>query len=267
MKKNNPLVTVIMSVYNSEYFLKKSINSILNQTYKNLEFIIVNDGSNDQSLKIIKSYMKKDSRIVLINQRNIGLTKSLNKAIKLAKGKYIARQDADDESFSKRILTQIRLINKFNLDLVVSRALKNKKNVPHVFLLNFNKEAVLKTGNLFIHGTFCCKKEVFQQIKYHERFKYAQDFKFLTDCLKNNIKIGYIKDALYKINIAKNSISNTKKNEQAEYILRSINDYFDDDKYFLILKKTGGILQKILRIIFLIFLQLFSKKKAFKIIG
>ena len=77
-----------MSVYNGERFLRKSIESILNQTFEHFEFIIINDGSNDDSLNIIKKYQKNDKRITLINnKKNIGLSKSLNKGIKLAKGK------------------------------------------------------------------------------------------------------------------------------------------------------------------------------------
>ena len=97
MKNKRPLISAIMSVYNAEFYLDAAIKSILNQTYKNIEFIIVNDGSMDKSLEIINKYMIQDRRIVLIDHQNIGLTKSLNKAIKIANGKYIARQDADDE--------------------------------------------------------------------------------------------------------------------------------------------------------------------------
>ena len=92
-----PKVTVLMSVYNSEKFLRESINSILEQTFKDFEFLIINDGSTDSSREIILSY--NDPRITLFdNKNNIGLTKSLNKGLDLAKGEYIARQDADDIS-------------------------------------------------------------------------------------------------------------------------------------------------------------------------
>ena len=90
-----PLVSIIMSVYNSEDYLKEAIDSILGQTYANLEFIIIDDASTDTSLDIIKSY--NDKRILLIkNEVNIGLAASLNKGIEIARGKYIARMDSDD---------------------------------------------------------------------------------------------------------------------------------------------------------------------------
>ena len=87
--KSNPKISVLMSVYNGEKFISQSINSILNQTYKNFEFLIVNDGSTDNSEKIIKSF--SDSRIIYLSKQNTGLTKSLNYGLKQAKGEYIAR--------------------------------------------------------------------------------------------------------------------------------------------------------------------------------
>ena len=107
----NILISVVMSVYNGEKYLVDSVDSILNQTLFDYEVIIVNDGSTDSSLKIIKEYQKKDKRLKLINnERNIGLTKSLNKGIGISKGKYIARQDADDISLKNRLRVQYEFL-------------------------------------------------------------------------------------------------------------------------------------------------------------
>lgn len=104
-----PLVSIIMSVYNSEDYLKEAIDSILGQTYANLEFIIIDDASTDRSLDIVKSY--NDKRILLIkNEVNIGLAASLNKGIEIARGKYIARMDSDDISQSNRIYEQVKYL-------------------------------------------------------------------------------------------------------------------------------------------------------------
>ena len=109
----NPKVSVIMSVYNSDKFLSESIESILNQTFRDFEFIIINDCSTDKSLDIIKKYSKNDNRIVLIeNENNIGLTKSLNKGVKIAKGNYIARIDADDTALNNRFEVQYNFLEK-----------------------------------------------------------------------------------------------------------------------------------------------------------
>ena len=96
-----------MSVCNAEKYLNQSISSILNQSFRDFEFIIVNDASTDNTLNIIKEFKNDDNRIVLIdNENNIGLTKSLNKALKKVKGKFIARHDADDISLPERLEKQ-----------------------------------------------------------------------------------------------------------------------------------------------------------------
>ena len=110
---NNPLVSVIIPAYNANGFLSDAINSILNQTYKNLEIIIVDDGSTDETPKILKIFAKKDQRIKIIrNKRNLNIANSLNIGIKSAKGNYIARMDADDISLPHRIKNQMNYLHK-----------------------------------------------------------------------------------------------------------------------------------------------------------
>ena len=106
------LISVVMSNYNTPInYLKESIDSVLNQTYSNFEFIIIDDGSTDDSLKFIKSY--DDPRIKLIvNEENIGLTKSLNKGLKAAQGEFIARMDSDDICYPERFEKQIEYMRK-----------------------------------------------------------------------------------------------------------------------------------------------------------
>lgn len=102
--KSTPLVSVVMSVFNGEKYLRESIDSILNQTFSEFEFIIINDGSKDSSLNIIKSY--KDPRIVAITQKNQGIVRALSRGIDLAKSEYIARMDADDICMPHRLKDQ-----------------------------------------------------------------------------------------------------------------------------------------------------------------
>ena len=123
MNKNQALVSVIMSTYNSEKTIKGSIESILNQTYQNLEFLIVDDFSEDNTVNEIDRYINKNKNIKLFkNKENIGLTKSLNFLLGKSNGKYIARQDDDDISDLKRIEKQVELIERYDLDFSSSRA-------------------------------------------------------------------------------------------------------------------------------------------------
>lgn len=113
MKTKKPLITVYMPVFNAAKFLDQSIQSILNQTFSDFEFIIIDDASTDNSWKIIKSYAKKDSRIIAIkNHINLGVSLTSNIAISKAKGKFLARMDADDISFTDRLEKQIQFLTK-----------------------------------------------------------------------------------------------------------------------------------------------------------
>ena len=116
------LITVIMSVYNGEPYLSESIQSILDQTFNDFEFIIINDGSTDKSWDTILNYSSKDKRVIPLKQKNIGLTKSLNKGIKMSNGLFIARQDSDDISNKKRFEKQIPWLLERNYDLCCSRS-------------------------------------------------------------------------------------------------------------------------------------------------
>ncbi|MFH1971837.1 MAG: glycosyltransferase family 2 protein [Patescibacteria group bacterium] len=115
MRKNidKSLVSVIMTVYNAQDFVQEAVVSILEQTYSNLELIIVNDGSNDETLKILNNLRKNDSRIRVISlNRNYGPSYASNIGIKEAKGTYIARMDADDVSLPTRIQKQVNYLEK-----------------------------------------------------------------------------------------------------------------------------------------------------------
>ena len=103
-----PMISVILPAYNGEKTIKQSIESILMQDYKNFELIIINDGSTDKTASILKEI--SDNRIKIITQKNSGLPEALNSGIRLASGKYIARQDQDDFSHASRFSKQIQLL-------------------------------------------------------------------------------------------------------------------------------------------------------------
>jgi glycosyltransferase involved in cell wall biosynthesis len=119
MNKMNrkPEISVVMPVYNGEMFLKEAMESILNQTYNDFEFLIVYDESIDGTLSIIKDFQEQDTRVVLINGNKEGISGALNKGIKEAKGKYIARMDCDDISLPIRFEKQISHMQNLELDI------------------------------------------------------------------------------------------------------------------------------------------------------
>lgn len=206
------LCSVIMSVFNSQNTIEASIQSILNQTFKEFEFLIVDDGSTDNTCDIVQSI--KDPRIKLFNNKqNIGLTKSLNFLIKNSKGKYIARQDADDISLNFRLEKQLNLLENTEFKITTSRAYRkeNKKLIPRYHL---PYEYVLKYKNPFIHGTLVIEKQLMVDIgMYNEKYIYAQDYKLFSDLIKSSEKVYVFKEALYELNMS-NNISKNKFNEQ-----------------------------------------------------
>ncbi len=108
----NPLISVIMPVYNADQFVGEAIESILSQTFDDFEFLIIDDCSEDSSSQIISRY--NDPRIRLLkNQKNIGVARTLNKGLSLARGRYVARMDADDVSIAKRFSRQFEHMERF----------------------------------------------------------------------------------------------------------------------------------------------------------
>ncbi|MBD2809882.1 glycosyltransferase [Xenorhabdus sp. Vera] len=218
-KRNNssPVISIIMSAFNAEDSIEKSINSILSQTYKNFELIVSDDGSNDNTFNICQKLARKDNRIILINQKNIGLTKSLNRMLGIAKGIYIARQDADDISLSNRLEIQLDfLMNKTEYDFCVSQYFINGNVKPMNLLVENFHPTLLRWGNFICHGTFFGKKELFNKIKYNSDIKYSQDYDFLLR-IKDKCKLAYINKPLYEYSTAESRISSIKKDSQSKF--------------------------------------------------
>lgn len=113
MVRKKPAISVVMPAYNAERYIEQAIISILNQTLTNFELLIIDDASTDKTPSIIKKYQRKDARIkVIVNKTNLQIARSLNKLIKLARSEFVARMDADDVSFPRRLFLQYELIKK-----------------------------------------------------------------------------------------------------------------------------------------------------------
>lgn len=212
-----PKISVILSTYNNALNVKKSIYSVLNQSYKNFELLVLDDGSSDDTWKILNSIY--DNRLKLFrNKINVGLTKSLNKLISYSNGIYIARQDDDDTSLPHRFEKQLNILSTTHYRVCTARAIvKNtKKTIPgNSFYLP--TKIIYKLKNPFIHGTMMIEKSCIDIVGgYDENFYYAQDYKLFTDLIKNKIPIYQIKEPLYILNMEGN-ISSEKSIEQNYY--------------------------------------------------
>lgn len=208
----NPKVSVIMGVYNGGEILKSAVESILNQTFTDFEFIIIDDGSKDDSLLTLNSI--DDSRLLIIqNQDNIGLTKSLNKALRLSRGLYIARQDADDLSHPDRLLKQVTFLDNHPENALVGcNALLINEHGEQIDTINLpSKNNIINTslikGNVFIHGSVIFRKNIVMNIGgYRENFRNTQDYDLWLRLLENH-QLANLPEYLYTLRRLQTSIS------------------------------------------------------------
>ena len=225
--QGTPETSVLMSVYNDEQYLKESVDSVLNQSFDDFEFIIIDDCSTDGSLEILESY--KDARIRLIrNRENLGLTKSLNIAISEARGNYLARQDADDISLPDRFKAQFDYLESFpEVALVGGQPLVINEQGQAL------KGTVLTTRptdpwairwfcqyeNPFVHSSVMMRKEIIvEEFKgYNEQFRTNQDYElwsrlaFRYPCV--NLKIPVVKLRKHTASISANYSSKGLSNK------------------------------------------------------
>lgn len=230
---SNPLVSVVMSVYNSEKYLKEAIESILSQTYTNFEFIIVNDGSTDSSLEIIQEYMGKDERIVLISRENKGLPYSLNEGIEKAKGEYIARMDADDISLPTRFEEQVRFMEESTEIGVCGTAIEIfGEKINSKIYKNPEKHDEMKVRLLFsvcfAHPTVMIKKEILDknQLKYNLEYVNAQDYELWSKISDVTIMANIPKNLL-RYRVSENSITTTTDKNQVELRYKLLSGVFN----------------------------------------
>ena len=134
---SSPTITVILPVYNGEQFLSAAISGLQKQTFTDFELIVIDDGSIDNTAEIITSFSTFDPRIKLVSEPHLGITKSLNTGLKLAQGRFIARQDADDISHPDRLSIQLSWLQNYQYDLCCSRAFSIRKNraIPRRWLI------------------------------------------------------------------------------------------------------------------------------------
>ncbi|WP_182102087.1 glycosyltransferase [Niallia taxi] len=226
------LVSVIMTAYNEkEDWLRLSVESILEQSYKDIELIIVVDNPKNKTLvEVIREIQgNHDNLKVIINKTNIGLAMSLNEAFKYANGKYIARMDADDISKLDRIEKQVELLkNKPEIALLSSTSIKINeegdllKEQSSIGTRDFNQiKNSIKYTNFMVHPSWLMRRELFENLNGYRDFECSQDYDFLLRAISNNYQMLLIDDKLINYRVRKNSITTAKAFKQfliAKYI-------------------------------------------------
>ncbi len=206
LKERPPIISVIMSVYNAEKYLREAVDSILNQTYKDFEFIIINDCSKDNSWSILREYARDHKNIILLNNLdNLGLTRNLNLALSISKGEYIARMDADDISDENRFERQINFFKKeasydivgtFSEDIDGRGEILRSRTSP----VTHNKIIqMLPRLSPIIHPTVMFKRSSLQRLGfYNVKYTTSQDLELWLRAAGAGLKFYNIPEYLFK---------------------------------------------------------------------
>lgn len=228
--------SVIMATYKESIeCLKQSIESIINQTYNDFEFIIILDNPNNKEhIAFINDYVCKDERIKFyINDKNMGLTNTLNRGLKLAEGKYICRMDADDISELYRMEHQKKYLEENDFDLIggISQMIDEDGNTIYSIKkvpTNFKKiKKCIKYNQVISHPTWFGKKEVFDKLNGYRNMPLCEDYDFTLRAILQGFKISNVNECVLKYRMTKDSISRSNLFEQylfARYITKQYSE-------------------------------------------
>ena len=230
-------VSIIVPIYNSEKYLPQCVESILNQTYKNFELILVNDGSTDNSLSICESYAQKDERIEILNLQHNGVSNARNNGISKAKGEFICFVDSDDKIEKDFLLVLINLQYKYNSDIAEvdfkylnDNSKKNTDNKEEVFNSFQMMNRLYSTNGIrtVMIPNKLYKASLFENILFDLEHEHEDEFIIhkLIFSAKNNIAVSNLKLYVYRIH---------KKSRQRTFNTRKLDvlQVFDErEKYF-----------------------------------
>lgn len=206
-------VSIIIPVYNAEKFISKTIESVLSQSYKNWEMLIMNDKSTDNSYEVILKYSKLDDRIKLINtERNMGVVKGRNTLIEMATGKYIAFLDADDYWSENKLEKQINFMDKKNADISCTEYTRVNENGDFINEIKIIEE--IKYKDLLKNNYLGCLTVIYNVEKIGKRYfkerKKNEDYVLWLEIIKESKKIYGLKENLAYYRVLNNSRSSNK---------------------------------------------------------
>lgn len=226
---SNPLVSVIMPVYNTEKYLQDAVDSILSQSEADFELILIEDCSTDTTREIVKEYAIRDPRVCPIyNDTNLGLVDSLNKGIEVARGRYIARMDGDDISKPDRFKEQINYLEEERLDIVGCQCVLftddvNKgKNLDYPTTDKVCKK-FLRRSNALPHPAWLGRREVFEKLKYRN-IAATEDYDFIIRAVQSGYRIGNAPTRSFCYRINEKGISGSQsavQNVTARYLAKN----------------------------------------------
>lgn len=250
----------LISAYNAEKFIRGCLESIIKQDNSDYELVILDDGSTDKTLNVIISMISKFDNIVLIKQSNMGLTKSLNRGIKHARGEWVVRCDADDVNKFTRIsqlssgienginfyTAYAELINGEGSKSIVPRSLYFKKGKVELRSLVF--------GNPYVHGTLLAKRDVLCSYMYDDTLKYSQDYELLVRLLRSGETVKCLDGIHYEFHRRDESIGNRYSVQQADCARQALVKNGISPRFQLVSRKS-----RVVRFFIFIFREIFLK--------
>ena len=250
---DKPILSMVMGVYNGERFLREAIDSILSQTFSDFEFIIVDDGSTDSSVDIVRSY--SDTRIRLyLNESNHGISYTANRGISLARGKYVARMDQDDWSHPDRFRKQIEFLESHpDIDILgtMRDSICDGRRTPPYWKWYIERPCdmryMMNFDDYIYHTTMMFRREAYEKnnIRYDECYKYANDFdfclKFVRACNASVLKDVLVTYRYYESQTTKNMGADLTWREPTEIIEKNFNSIQLDEaeRNALIMTRTS----------------------------
>lgn len=226
-----PLVSIIVPIYNVEQYIEECIKSIVNQTLTQIEIILVNDGTKDDSINKIKKYIDNDDRIILINKENGGLSSARNKGLEIAKGDYILFIDSDDYIDTDMVQEMYESMSSNDLDIVMCgyKRVENEKvyevHPPIESNIIFNKEDIIKiveqghnTKSIWFVWRNMYRKDILTKnsLTFNEDIKFGEDSVFNMNSFLSSNKIMSIDKCLYNYRLNPNSLTQSKHKPNLE---------------------------------------------------
>lgn len=214
----SPNISVILPVFNCAQYIELSIKSILNQSFNDFEFIIIDDGSSDDSFEILSTYAKFDARIHLIHRDNQGLIYTLNQAIEIAKGQYIARMDADDLALPKRLQYQLAFLEENKLHLCGTSVQLMGASTGYWYYPHSHEgcEVELLFGVPFAHPSVMGHSSVFKELRYSSEWPLVEDYDLWQRAWSAGFKMGNVREVLLQYRVHRKQTSSLYRREQAK---------------------------------------------------
>lgn len=235
MAEHIPAVSVVMAAYKTKQeYLREAIESILQQTFGDFEFIVVDDGLSEENRSYLESLRDKRLKVV-VNDRNVGQSVSVNKGIRMARGKYIARMDSDDIALPSRLNSQVEYM-ELHPECIACGGFAETTDKHRILPVSYPNLASRRAGFFFacdmIHPTMMIRSVSLREfgIRYDEEQLYAQDYMIWTELLRRG-EVGIVDEVVLRYRIHEGQITSRKRELQDEFAIRAQRKLFKDSGF------------------------------------